>query len=50
MNLSSIDLFDTFCVEYKSTTWQVRGFDLAHSSSKQAVPNMVHPQVTEVQL
>lgn len=50
MNLSSIDLFDAFCVEYKSTAWQVRGFDLAHFSSKQTVPNTVHPQVTEVQL
>lgn len=50
MNLSSIDLFDVLCVEYKSTTWRVRGFDLAHSSSKQAVANMIHPQVTDFQV
>lgn len=50
VNLSSIDLFDVLCVEYKSTTWRVRGFDLAHSSSKQSVANTVNPQVTDVQL
>lgn len=43
VDLASIDLFDVFHVGYKSTTWQVRGFDLAHSSSKQAVHNTNPP-------
>lgn len=43
MDLASIDLSDVFYVGYKSSTWQVRGFDLAHPASKQAVPNTNPP-------
>lgn len=43
IDLASIDLFVVFYVGYKSTTWLVRGFDLAYSSSKQAVPNTNPP-------